>query len=375
MAKGKRDGLLIVGGGLAGCIAALAMAKLRPEVPFLLVEERDHFGGDHLWSFLDREVDAEQRWLIDPLVSMNWDSLYVSFPEFSRKLRLGYSSIASDQLDRVMRETLRPDQYLLNTKAVAVRETELVLPGGEKIRADGAIDARGAANLSMIEVGWHKFVAREFEFPRPHRVDLPVLIDATIDQIEGYHYAYCLPLSETRLRVEDVHYSETSELDRAAINARILAYLELRGWRGGVAGREESGVLPVPLSDDVHAFWRGAAARVAKIGPRGGFFHPANGHAIADAVHTALLLADQRYFDGAALHDLFQAEAAQLWRKRDFYRGFNAAIFDATILERRRIMENFYRLDSELIARFHAGRMGMMDRRKVSATTVVKPGR
>ena len=32
------DRLVIVGGGLAGCLAALALAKLRPKVPILILE-------------------------------------------------------------------------------------------------------------------------------------------------------------------------------------------------------------------------------------------------------------------------------------------------------------------------------------------------
>ena len=46
MARGRRDGILIAGGGLAGSLAALAMARHRPEVPLLIVEERETFGGD-----------------------------------------------------------------------------------------------------------------------------------------------------------------------------------------------------------------------------------------------------------------------------------------------------------------------------------------
>ena len=160
MVKGKRDGLLIAGGGLSGCLAALAMAKARPEIPILLVEEGESFGGSRLWSFFDGDVADEDCWIVDPLVGHRWQGYYVAFPEHSRKLKAGYNAIRSADLDRIVRETLRPDQYRLGTKIAAVRENELLLLGGEKIRADGAIDARGAANLSMLDLGWRKFVGR-----------------------------------------------------------------------------------------------------------------------------------------------------------------------------------------------------------------------
>ena len=91
MSRGRRDGLLIAGGGLAGSLAALAMARARPEVPILLVEEGQRFGGNHIWSFFDGDVEDEDRWLVDPLVSHHWDGYYVAFPEHSRKLRAGYN--------------------------------------------------------------------------------------------------------------------------------------------------------------------------------------------------------------------------------------------------------------------------------------------
>ena len=40
--------LIIVGGGLAGSLAALAIAARRPDVPLLLVEAGDCFGGNHV---------------------------------------------------------------------------------------------------------------------------------------------------------------------------------------------------------------------------------------------------------------------------------------------------------------------------------------
>ena len=366
MVKNKRDGLLIAGGGLAGCLAALALAKLRPEVPILLVEEGESFGGNHIWSFFDEDVEDTDRSLVEPLISHRWQGYYVAFPEHSRKLKAGYNSIRSEQLDRHVRQTLRPDQYRLGTKIVAVRDKELVLVGGEKIKADGAIDARGAANLSMLDLGWQKFVGREYRFAEPHKVDRPVIMDATVDQSDGYRFVYCLPFDETTMLVEDTYYSETPELDINGVGERLDAYVARRGWKGGQYEREETGVLPVTMGGDFGAFWRVGGARVAKIGLRGGFFHPTTGYSLPDAVRTAALLAEQRDYDGAALHDLFEREADTLWRRRDFYRTLNTMLFRAAApSERYKVLERFYRLDPALISRFYAGKTGVIDKMKI----------
>lgn len=375
MARGKRDGLVIAGGGLAGSLAALAMAKMRPEVPLLLVEESDRFGGDRLWTFFEGDIDEDHRWLVDPLVSSASDGHYAAFPDYNRKVKVGCQSVRSSDLDQAVREALRPDQYRLNTRVVGVRDDELIFPGGEKIKADGVVDARGAAHLSMLEVGWRKFVGQEYRFAKPHRVDMPVLADATVDQVEGYHFVYLLPLSEDRLLVEDTYYAERPDLDIEASRQRIEAYLSLRGWKNGTLEREEIGSLPVAVSDDLQALWRGGSARVAKLGVRGGFFHPFTGYSFADAVRTAVLLTEQRDFAGAVLHDLFERAAEDLWKQREYHRTFNSAFFGAPVWDRHKIMSAFYHLDAGTIGRFYTAKLGVMDRMRLSALKVPSSGR
>ena len=365
MVIGKRDGLLIAGGGLAGSLAALAMAKSRPEVPILIVEEGEHFGGGHDWTFFEDDLDDDERSLVEPLIERSWPGYYVAFPGHSRKLKAGLSLIRSDALDRVVRETLRPDQYRLGTKAVAVRDKELVLLGGERIKAAGAIDARGAANLSMLELGWQKRFGRDYALEAPHRLDRPVLMDATVEQSDGYSFMRCLPLSETRMIVEDCHYSDSPDIEATAAGARLDAYLRKRKWKPAAVEGEKSRVLPAAIAGDFGAFWRVGGARVAKIGMRGGFFNPTSGHSLADAARTAITLTQQRNFDGEALHNLYEEEAAALWRKRELQRSFNSALFAAKADARRQVFEDFYRLDPALIARFQSGRQGLLDRMRL----------
>ena len=357
--------MLIAGGGLAGSLAAIAIAKLRPEVPLLLVEEGPSFGGDHIWSFYDEDLNEEERRLVEPLIGHSWQGYYVAFPGRSRKFKAGYNSIRSQDLDAAVRAALRPDQYRLGTKVVAVRDNELVLVGGEKIKAEGAIDARGAANLSMLELGWRKFAGSEFLFAQPHKVDRPVLMDATVDQMDGFRFFQCLPYSDTKMLIEECHYSDSPDFEGDPAE-RLDAYLRLRGWKKKRALREEKGALPVALGGDFGAFWRVGGARVAKFGLRGGFFHPTTGYTLPDAARTALLLAAQRDFSGSVLHDLFEEEAAASWRRREGYRSFNAALFSARAGERRKVFESFHELDPTLISRFHAGGgLGVLDRMKL----------
>ena len=160
--------------------------------------------------------------------------------------------------------------------------------------------------------------------------------------------------------------SERSQPDEAA-DARLDHYLELRGWRTAEVEASCALARPLPIGGDFSGFWRIGGARVAKLGLRGGFFHPATGRTLADAARTALLLAEQKDFSGTALHDLFEEQAKQLWKKRELHRSVNAAIAAAAPEARRATAERLYRLDAGTLVRFLGDRLGLLDRHRVQA--------
>lgn len=365
MARGRRGGVLIAGGGVAGCLAALALARLRPDVKLLIVEEEERFGGDRRRMIFRAELDGpDEQALIGALGGDFWPGFYVAFPGFSRNLKAELLSFGPDALHDAMIATLKPDQYRLGTKVVAVRDDALVLDGGEEIRAEGAIDARGAANLSMLELLYESRLERDCRLSAPHRVDRPVLIDAYGGAAEGVGHVRCVPIDADRIAIADIRVSEQAQPDESAA-ARIDTYLKLRGWTAAATEAERSVSRPLPIGGDFASFWRIGGARVARMGLRGGFVHPATGRATADAVRNALALAQQNDFSGAALHDLFEGRARAAWKKRAFLREVNAAIAGAPLDQRRAMFERLHALDPGLIERFHADRLGMLDRRKL----------
>ena len=362
---GSERRLIIAGGGLAGSLAALALAKLRPEVPILLIESGESFGGNHIWSFFDPDVRADDRWLVDPLVMARWEAYDVMFPNRRRTLPTAYNSASSERLDRAVRERLRPEQFQLGAAINAIAPDHVRLESGETIPASGVIDARGPGDVSALELGWQKFVGREYRFAQPHGLDGPIIMDATVDQAEGYRFVYCLPFSETRILVEDTYYSLSPALDVPALQERIAAYVTARGWQPAEVEREETGVLPVAMGGDVAALWNQQPG-VAKLGLRGGFFHPTTGYSLPDAVRMALLVARQPDLSSAALHRVLKQEAAQLWKQRRFYRLLDRMLFRAAPPPQRyRVLEHFYRLDARLIDRFYAGRSTLADKARI----------
>jgi lycopene beta-cyclase len=363
--------LAIVGGGLAGSLIALALQARRPDLSVRLIEAGETLGGNHVWSFFDADVAREDRWLLTPLICHAWPEYDVKFPAHSRTLRQPYYSIESERLDTVVRRMLPPEAILTGRKVSAASATAVVFADGERIEAAGVIDARGPADVSMLELGWQKFVGREIEVPGGHGLERPVVMDATVAQHDGYRFVYCLPFSETRVFVEDTYYSDKPDLNVGALNRRIEVYAEAHGWRtNGSAGanhlREERGALPVVIGGDFETYWRAGGARVAKAGARAGLFHPTTGYSLPDAVRLAVKIAGAEDLSGAALHELTHAHARAAWDDRRFYRMLDAMLFRAATPDARyKVLERFYRLHPGLIGRFYAARSTRADKIRV----------
>lgn len=368
MASTTHCDVAIVGAGLAGGLIALALAARHPGLDVRLIDAATCVGGNHLWSFFDADVAPAHRWIVEPVVSHRWDGYDVVFPRHRRTIAMAYSSIESSRLDRAVRRALPAAALMLGRAAAAVTPTAVELADGDRIEARGVIDARGTGDLSLLELGWQKFVGRELTLAAPHGRDRPVVMDATVDQIDGYRFVYCLPFGPDRMFVEDTYYSDVPDLPRAALATRIGDYARAQGWRIAAAGREETGVLPVALGGDFDAYWRSTGAGVAKAGMRAGLFHPTTGYSLPDAIRTAATIADRRDFDGVALHTDTRAMARDTWEGRGFYRMLDRMLFRAAApAERYRVLERFYRLDTRLVGRFYAGQSTVTDKARILA--------
>lgn len=366
--------IAIVGGGLAGGMIALALAKKRPGLDVRIIEGSGSIGGNHLWSFFASDIAEADRWIVAPLICYGWTHYDIAFPAHAKTLKNTYYSIESERLDAVVRAALPPRALMTGRKVLAAGPTAVVLSDGDRIEAGGVIDARGPGDLSLLDLGWQKFVGLEFMLDTPHTLTRPIVMDATVPQIDGYRFVYTLPLSATRIFVEDTYYSDTPDLPRAVpgggnadpVADRVRAYAAAQGWATHRVAREESGVLPVTMGGDFEAYWQSGGNKVAKAGMRAGLFHPTTGYSLPDAVRMAAMIADATDLSGAGLHTLTHAFAKRAWAARGFYRMLDKMLFRAADPdERYRVLERFYRLDPQLVRRFYAGRSTLFDKARI----------
>jgi lycopene beta-cyclase len=357
--------LVIVGGGLAGALAAVRLAERRPEVPLLLLEAGDAFGGNHSWSFFDSDIPAGARDLVALLDPVRWPRHRVRFTTRERRLDMAYNSLASPALDRLVRARLKPEQYRLGAQVDRLGPDGLDLAGGERIAARGVIDARGPSGaMPGLRLGWQKFVGIEFAAAAPEP-DCATVMDACVPQLDGYRFVYVLPFARDRVLVEDTYYSDDAALDRTAVADRVRQLAAARGLAGAEL-RHEAGVLPILIGGDPDTFWP-AHDPVARLGLKGGFFHATTGYSLGLALGLAEELSHlPGDLDGASLARWSRARFLRHWRETRFFRLLNRMLFDAAApAARHRIFAHFYRLPAPTIARFYAGTPSWGDRLRI----------
>ncbi len=359
--------VVIVGGGLAGSLAAWRIGMRRPDLRIRLLEDGATLGGNHTWSLHATDVTpAALAWLA-PLVEARWPRHEVVFPRHRRVLEQTYLSLTSQRLHAVIGAALG-ERVEFGAAVATVMPTLVRTADGREFAARVVIDARGAAPVD-VPLGWQTFLGQEVVCGAPHGVTMPRIMDATVPQDGAYKFVYVLPFSADRLLIEDTAYADTPGVDAASARAHIAAYAAANGWTIREVVREEAGSLPIPLGGRSDAFWAGD---VPRIGMRAGLFHPTTGYSLPDAVATADLLADLlsgvNLPDAARVYSEVRHFAATRWQTRGFFRMLNRLLFRAAAPNARaRVLEQFYRRSPDLIARFYAGALTPFDRVRVLA--------
>ncbi|HVT08090.1 MAG TPA: lycopene beta-cyclase CrtY [Polyangia bacterium] len=365
----ERFDCVIAGGGLAGGLVALALAARRPEARVALVEADARLGGNHTWSFHDSDVAPADREWLEPAVEHRWPRHAVRFPGQSHDLAAGYATITASRFDAAVQARCRGAGFRVacGEQVVAVSIDAVRTASGRAFHAPLIIDARGLADGHALagRCGYQKFLGLQLELEADAPADLgsaPTLMDATVEQLDGFRFVYVLPFGPRQLLVEDTYYSSRPTLDVALLRERLAAYCAARGLRVARVVREEAGVLPLPFS----ALGSAPSASPFTIGYRGGWFHPLTGYSLPVAVRVAAAIAAAG--DAGAVAAALRA----LWRRHVSQARFcgllTRLMFTAVAADRRwELLARFYRLPADTIARFYAMDMTMRDRVRVVA--------
>jgi len=359
-----RADLILVGGGLANGLIALRLAARRPDLRVLLLEQAPALGGNHTWCFHGADLARAQVDWLCPLIEASWPGYTVRFPGHERRVGGSYHAVVSTRLHDTVASVLG-DQVICNATAVEVRPGHVRLADGREYFAPAVIDGRGGPAGPALRARYQKFVGRVVRLGRPHELAEPLLMDATVAQLDGFRFVYVLPFTPDRLLIEDTRYSDGPELDHASMRREIDAYAARAGWAVTEVLREEHGVLPVITGGDIDAFWAEAPG-VPRSGVRAGFFNYTTGYSFPEAVRCAEAVASLPDPDSAGLYAMLRARSERLWRRGGFLRALNRMLFLAGEPdERYRVLRHFYRLPDATLNRFYAGRPNTLDRLRI----------
>jgi lycopene beta-cyclase len=253
-----------------------------------------------------------------------------------------------------------------NAEVVSVSPREVVLGDGTRLAADGVVDGRGDPGDRHLALGFQKFLGLVLELEEDHNLQGPILMDATVPQVDGFRFLYTLPFGRRRLLVEDTRYADAPALDLEAMRQEIRAYARDQGWKVAAPEDEEVGALPIVLAGDIEAFWDDAGPGVARSGMRAALFHSTTGYSLPEAVRLADAIANSPDLGSPKLYALTRRRSREVWRRGRFFRLLNRMLYRAADPEKRyRVLEHFYRLPEPLIARFYAGDLTWLDRLRV----------
>lgn len=356
--------LTLVGGGLSGGLLALALRQFRPDSEFVLLEGGDRLGGQHTWSFHETDLDPEDRPWILPLVSRSWDTHRVSFLSAARTLPGRYHSIRSEDFHRHVSEAAG-SRIRFREVVRSIGERKVDLADGGCVEAQAVVDARGMPSEFRAgqASGWQKFVGLDLELEEPHGLSSPHLMDATVEQKDGFRFVYVLPWDERRLLVEDTRYSDTPGISLSEYEAEIRSYCASQGWKIRAIERTEQGSLPIPLDSTGYPH---ASQSPPAIGMRAGLFHPTTGYSLPAAARLARRVASLPEFSSQAIRREVESLRSEQDQRQRFFFLLNRMLFRAALPEgRRRVFETFYRHSDDLISRFYAGKLTRVDEMKI----------
>jgi lycopene beta-cyclase len=356
------DDYVLVGGGLQNALITLALLARRPDVRLALIEREAQLGGNHTWCFHESDVPEAARPWLERLVIKRWPEHDVAFPSYRRRLPGAYAAIDSQRLRHEVEEAVRRAPYARRVTA-CVREVTsdgVLLDSGERLSARLVVDARGPEHAPVAGGGYQKFLGLELALAGGDAPAVPMLMDASVEQHDGFRFVYVLPWASDRLLIEDTYYSDRPDLDAATLRERVLEHARRLGLRVREVLREERGVLPIPTRLQAEP----TCEAPLRAGYAGGLFHPTTGYSLPVAVRLALHLAAH------PPHAALGAEYAR-WlrahrRQVRFCLGLNRMLFTAFAPERRyHVLERFYRLPSPTIRRFYALETTAADRARI----------
>ena len=364
--------MIIVGAGLSGLLTAWRCLDVNPDLMVMVIEASDKIAGDHTWSFNLTDVDESLHDWIKPFIAYQWDSYDVKLPKRERTLDITYCTGNSETLRACVQPHIESGRLdvKLNTRVIDLQADHVILANEQKLSTKCVLDARGFEPNENVFLGYQKFVGRTIRTKEPHGLKRPIIMDATVEQLGGYRFVYCLPFTQHEVLVEDTYYTDGAELSENEVTARIDDYINAKGWGEHELVRQEKGVLPITLAVEKRSiFLPSTVMSTPQIGIRGGLYNAVTGYSFPEALefadHFSIEL-HNRFNEHKYFPAFINGYREGHWIRERFLRLLNRMLFRAAKPEERyTVLQRFYGLNQGLIERFYAGKLKWYDKARI----------
>ena len=373
--RGDSADIVIAGGGLSAAVAALALAKARPDLRLVLAADGETQRGTRIWPCFLTDVPPADRALVEPLFDGAWRKYEVRFPRFMRVVNTPCRMITADRIATVLAGALG-EGCLVEEPVAWLDSAGVTLASGRRIHARAVIDARRGAGFPHLKGGWRVSYGRVLRFEHKHAFAHPLLMDFRVSQRDGLRFFSCVPISAHEAYICETQIGDDPHIDPAAQAERIEDYCRLANWRVAEVLSEHSEVLPLIGDGDCFAFWAVGQAGVARMGGWAGLLHPFSGSSLGPAVRAALALAqspelprggaDANSPIGQDLYITSREIASRHWRGAGYARLLARLLLCGFKPRRRyKLFERIYRLDQAVIERLYTGTLSLAERVKI----------
>lgn len=336
--------VIIIGGGLWGTLLALRVRECLPHIPIRLYGPESQLGEKLAVSFHESDVSAEALKWLSPFISKSWNEFEVSFPNYRRKNPHRLCTMEPTHFHAVAREKLGSNTVFLNhdlTPEEAISEASFV------------IDTIPRGYYKAL--GYQKTHGLVVKLLHPHRLRIPVTMDATVEQKRGFRYLQTLPLSEDTLLVKDVRFSTDPQLYGEDLEPDLLRDFHQRRWMIGDVLERETEFRKIPRE-------KGENFSDGRIIRLDGFVHDVTGDALPDAVR----LIDRMVLTSFRLGELRAVMKDYLDERRShrkLLRLMNRMLYQVKTpcRERYRFFESLHSMPQPVRAKFYKGEMEMFD--------------
>jgi len=341
---------ILIGAGLAGKLSALYFASLSSQSRVLLIEQQSTLNQSHTWSCFSSDVPDNMTQFSKTLPWTIWNQHEVHFPHLHRTLQIGYQSIKEKDLNHLVINSPQITLYLNSTVVESdftseIKRVKIHKDGDQIISLTGKriYDCTGWQLKSKVQSGFQKFIGLELCTSDPHGIKNPIIMDACVEQSDGYRFFYVLPFSDYHIFIEDTYYSATSNLDEPKIEHEIHDYLKRKTGLVGKVVYREIGCLPIPLD----LISQKNTSSMPAIGAAGSHFHRVTGYSLPAIFQQLAQISNHSQIT---------------MREKKIYILLNRFLFLAASQSQRwQVFQFFYQHSESLIQKFYSGHMTILD--------------